>query len=164
MEGRPTFLPKLENCPTPITVADGTNFLEAKLSLQGLRTSFDLGPADFLAVFTHDKGAHIEFSTFLGVAHGICRNNFPTKTFEEGNRVSVRKEENYVERLQVGCVDCGADLFGEVISEETGVPKSPAEDVVDEQDSNIFVCSSHIGIIVGQLSLFTHGCSTPLEA
>ena len=35
-------------------------------------------------------------------------------------------------RLQVGYIDCGTDLFGEVVSEETGVTKSPAVDVVDQ--------------------------------
>lgn len=69
-----------------------------------------------------------------------------------------------MECLQIRCIDGGTDLFGEVVSEKTGVIESPAVDVVDQQDSNIFVCSGHIGIVVRKLRLFPHGCSAPFEA
>ena len=67
-------------------------------------------------------------------------------------------------RLQVGCIDGGAHLFGEVVGEETDITKSPAVDVMDQQDGSIFIRSGHIGIVVRKLGLFPHGGSTPLEA
>lgn len=65
---------------------------------------------------------------------------------------------------QIGYVDSGVYLFGEVVSEKTSILECPAEDIVDYEDCDVLIGSGDVSVAISQFSVFADWCSVPLEA
>ena len=51
-----------------------------------------------------------------------------------------------------------------MVCQNAQVVESPAEDIMDDEHSNIFVGAGHVGVQIGNLGLLPFGLAVPLEA
>ena len=168
-----TLLAQCENSPSTVAVSHCPNFLEAQLSLQGLCASLYLCPSSVFAISVHHEFHAVKILALLRVSKCFWADHITTeavtKRIERQSRCATVKtphldaEATSQTDSQVRNIDCRVNLLGEMVCDETSIREGPAEDIVDDQDGDIFVGPCNIGIVVGERSLFANRVSIPFE-
>jgi len=140
---RRTFRTKSCNSPSTVAETHRADLLEAMFLLEGLGGGEDLGLTDILVVSANEIH-EVEVLALL--------------------RVLERVRVDHLAIEEVGKVDRRVGFLCVVVGQESEIGKGPAEDVVDDQDRDLFVGTGYVGGVFTQLGFLSLGLAVPMEA